>query len=354
MNNDSSLKILLNSIDLGIILTGSQNKIIFVNDFLKKYLDTYSFENNDLNDLFEVFFEDKKITTDSICGFSEAQTTGVIFEKEPLILTTKKNITKIVSIKTIKNKRLYEDNISSMIIIKDIEEQAELDKMKIDFTSQTVHILRTPISIIRNNLDSFKKSEGFLKLSKNEIKKIDEINYGINELLVLIQNLITINEIENERIELNISDSHITKIIETALLELEDVKIKTGNNIILVTPLYEIPILKVDTLKILSVVKGIIMNSLKHTQNGEVKINMFKENKFICISIEDSGEGINETGLRFIFNKFYHSKKNPLVMEQGLGIGLYFCKKIIEAHLGTIEIYSKKNEGTKVIIKLPI
>jgi len=353
MNNDSALKILLNSIDIGIILTGPQNKVVFLNDFLKKYLDIFSFEGMELNELFEVFLEDKIIDSNIICGFADAQTTGIIFEKEPLILTTKNNITKIVSIKTVKNKRLYENNITSMLMIKDIEEKAELDKMKIDFTSQTVHILRTPLSVIRNNLDSLSRSEGFQKLSDKEKKNLDEIKYGTTELLNLVQNLITINEIENERIELNTSDSYLFQIIEAAVKELEDVKNKTGNKIIIINPIYELPTVKLDTLKIVSVIKGIVMNSLKHTTNGEIKISLFKEEKFLGILIEDNGEGISETGLRFIFNKFYHSKKNALVMEQGLGIGLYFCKKVIEAHLGKIEISSQKNEGTKVTIRLP-
>jgi signal transduction histidine kinase len=354
MNNDSTLKILLNSIDLGIILTGPQNKVLFFNDFLKNYLDIFSYEDKDLNELFEIFLEDRLVDSTEICGFSEAQTTGVIFEKEPLILTTKNNLTKIVSIKTIKNKRLFENNITSLVIIKDIQEEAELEKMKIDFTSQTVHILRTPLSIIRNNLDSLTRSEGFQKLTEKEKKNIDEIKYGTSELLNLVQNLITINEIENERLELNTNDSYLLQIVEAAVKELEEVKNKTGNKILIINPLYELTKIKLDTLKIVNVLKGIVMNSLKHTSNGEIKISLFKDEKYQCISIEDNGEGISETGLRFIFNKFYHSKKNALVMEQGLGIGLYFCKKIIEAHLGIIEIESKKNEGTKVIVKLPI
>jgi signal transduction histidine kinase len=354
MNNDTALKILLNSLELGIVLTGPQNKVIFINEYLKKYLDIYSYENIDLNKLFEVFYEDKILETDQICGYSDAQTTGVIFEKEPLILSTNSNQTKIVNIKTIKNKRLHESNITSLIIIKDIEEKAELEKMKVDFSSQTVHILRTPLSIIRNNLDSFKKSDGYKNLNDREKKNIEEVVYGSNELLSLLQNLITVNEIENERIDLQFSVSNISKIIEQAVKELEEVKIKTGNEILIINPIYEIPEIKADVLKLVSVFKGIIMNSLKHSSNSEIQINISKDISNLIINIKDKGEGISETGLRFIFNKFYHSKKNPLVMEQGLGIGLYYCKKVIESHMGSIEISSQKGIGTEVVVKLPL
>ena len=116
--------------------------------------------------------------------------------------------------------------------------------------------------------------------------------------------MITINEIENERIELNTSDSYLLQIVESAVKELEEVKNKTGNKILIINPLYELTKIKLDTLKIVNVLKGIVMNSLKHTSNGEVKISLFKDEKYQCILIEDTGEGISETGLRFIFNKF--------------------------------------------------
>jgi signal transduction histidine kinase len=354
MNNESTIKILLNSLEVGIILTGSENKVIFINDFLKKYLDNYSYENQDLKDLFEIFDEGKIIDSNLICGYSEAQTSGIIFEKEPLILVTKNNQTKIVSLKSFKNKRLFENNITSLIQIKDIEEKAELEKMKTDFSSQTVHILRTPISIIRNNLDSLSRSEGFKNLSEKEKRNLDEIKYGTQQLLELAQNLITINEIENEKIELNTTDSYLIQVIETAVKEMEEVKIKTGNKITFSTPIYEIPKLKLDTLKIVSVIKGVLMNSLNHTRNGEIIITLSKDSKNVILTIEDNGEGISETALRFIFNKFYHSKKNALVMEQGLGIGLYSSKKVIEAHLGEMFISSVKDKGTKVTIKFKI
>jgi len=103
-----------------------------------------------------------------------------------------------------------------------------------------------------------------------------------------------------------------------------------------------------------SVFKGIILNSLKHSENSDILVKLSKEPNYLKIEIEDKGEGISETGLKFIYNKFYHSKKNPLVMEEGLGIGLYYCKKIIEAHLGTIDIESQKGVGTTVTVKLKI
>lgn len=352
MSTHTDLKTILNFMDFGTILLGPENKIIFINSFLQKYLDIYSFEDLDLSNILEVFDGNNLVENNIITGSPEVAKTGLVFHKEPLILKSKSGSNKIVSIKTIKDKDLFEKGITSLIVINDIEEKTELEKMKIDFTSQAVHILRTPLSVIRNNLDFLKRSEGYKSLSEKEIKSISEIEYGTTNLLNLIQNFITINEISDEKIELQLSETNIIGVIETALKELEDVKEKTGNKTLLVTPLYNLPLIKIDSLKMVSVLKGIILNSYKHTSFGEIKIQIFKSGNQIIIEIEDNGEGISETGLKFLFSKFYHSKKDPLAMEEGLGIGLYYCKKVIEAHLGSIEVKSTKGVGTKVTINL--
>lgn len=354
MNNYSELKILLDLLKNGAILTGPENKVLYLNEYLVKFLDLYVYQNLTLQDLFEVFDGDKIIDEVSICGDPQIAISGTVFDREPLLISTKNGKSKIVSIKSFKDKMLLEKGIHNLILIEDIEEKNEIERMKIDFSSQAVHILRTPLSIIRNNLDSLKKSQGYENLSEAEVKNLIEIEYGAEKLLSLAQNLVTINEITNERIELNLTDSSIVNIIQTAVKETDEIKNKTGNKVLVVTPIYDLPNLKIDTLKIASVIKGILINSYKHTSFGEIKILISKDEKFVNVQIEDNGEGITDTGLRFIFTKFYHSKKDPLAMEEGLGIGLYYCKKIMDAHFGEISISSKKGQGTALTLKFKI
>lgn len=354
MNNDAVFKPLLDSLEEGIILLNTSNKIVYINPSLQKLLDVYVYSNLEIEDIFEIFIEDKKIDSNVISGSPEVKINGIIFDKDNLTLATKKNNNLIVSIKTFKSEELDKIGISSYIKIKDSRDKLELEKMKTDFSSQTVHILRTPITIINNSIDLIKNSPEFSSLSQKIKKEIEGIEYGSSELLKLFENLITINEIENEKISLQLSDASINYVLERAVFELEEIKNKTGNDILILNPLYELPRIKIDVLKFITVFKGIITNSLKHTTNGKILIKLSKDQNFLNVQIEDNGEGISETGLRFIFTKFYHIKKNPLVMEQGLGIGLYYCKKIIEAHLGEIEIDSKVGLGTIVKIKLKL
>ena len=81
---------------------------------------------------------------------------------------------------------------------------------------------------------------------------------------------------------------------------------------------------------------------------GQLIINLDKKDEEAILSIRDNGNGISEEDLKKIFTPFFTSKEN------GTGLGLVVCKRIIESFNGTIEIKSKINKGTEVIITLPL
>nr|WP_223144602.1 HAMP domain-containing sensor histidine kinase [Deferribacter autotrophicus] len=93
---------------------------------------------------------------------------------------------------------------------------------------------------------------------------------------------------------------------------------------------------------------NIVLNSIDAIKDyGEIKINLKRDNDMIILEIEDNGEGIDESILDKIFDPFY-TTKSP---EKGTGLGLSLVYKIINDHNGKIDIQSKKNVGTKFIIR---
>jgi signal transduction histidine kinase len=93
--------------------------------------------------------------------------------------------------------------------------------------------------------------------------------------------------------------------------------------------------------------QNLIQNSLEATEKGEIRIQAKKHRKKIFITVQDNGKGIPEEEIRHIFEPFYSKKKD------GMGIGLYLTKKIIEAHEGKIECKSRLGKGTSFFIQLP-
>ena len=92
-----------------------------------------------------------------------------------------------------------------------------------------------------------------------------------------------------------------------------------------------------------------IKNSIEAIENdGYIKIYTKENNDKIEIYIEDNGIGMDEEELKRIKEAFFTTKKN------GTGLGVYLSNEIIKEHDGTIKYFSKKDEGTKVVVTLPI
>ncbi len=108
----------------------------------------------------------------------------------------------------------------------------------------------------------------------------------------------------------------------------------------------------VDAAMITDAFINVIRNAVEAVQeHGEIKVSLryFDETRnSVAVEIKDNGSGIDEADMPHIFNPFF-TRKN-----YGTGLGLSLVKKIIDIHQGMIDIFSKKNEGTKVLIILPL
>lgn len=111
----------------------------------------------------------------------------------------------------------------------------------------------------------------------------------------------------------------------------------------------------VDRVRIQTVLKNLVENAMKyaHRSSEPVKISAKKSNDRIEVEISDSGEGIPEKDLPYIFEPFYRVDKSRSKETGGYGLGLSICKQIVEAHQGTIEIHSEPGRGTRVRFCLP-
>ena len=98
---------------------------------------------------------------------------------------------------------------------------------------------------------------------------------------------------------------------------------------------------------------NILDNAIKFSEDGKtIKITSKIVNNYYEVRIKDEGIGILEEDLPFVWEKFYKADKSH--SQEGNGLGLSLVKRIIELHKGTIEIKSKVNKGTEVIVKLPL
>ena len=109
---------------------------------------------------------------------------------------------------------------------------------------------------------------------------------------------------------------------------------------------------KGDQSKLIQAIVNLLNNAAKYSVKGSsIYLNLKQESNYLGITIKDQGIGIPENDLQQIFKPFYRSKN---ANREGLGLGLYLVKNIIDKHKGKIEIQSKVSKGTAVSISLPI
>ena len=93
---------------------------------------------------------------------------------------------------------------------------------------------------------------------------------------------------------------------------------------------------------------------MKFSDHPDITITAGMKEKFYAISVKDNGVGIEKKHIRFLFRKFYRVSHGDVHNAKGLGLGLYFVKKIIGLHRGKIQISSIPRQGTQLTVLLPI
>lgn len=228
-----------------------------------------------------------------------------------------------------------EDIIKLHMSIKELEN----DKQIRDSLFKITHEIKNPIAVCKSYLDMFDIN------NKEHIKYINILKEENEKILLLLQDFLAMNKIkiQKEILDINMLLEDVVDQL-TPLLKGKNIKFD-----------YDVALDEVfiegDYNRLNQVFINMIKNSveaLDNTKKPKISLNhKIDGNKFI-ISIEDNGSGINESDMERIKEPFYTTKKN------GTGLGVSLSCEIVSAHDGTLEYFSKVNEGTKVVITLPI
>ena len=225
----------------------------------------------------------------------------------------------------------------------------ELNKMKSEFVSNISHELRTPLASIVGFSETIASDPNMPAEMRNEFNLII-LNEG-KRLAKLINDVLDLSRMETGRIAINKSKVNIVKLIQR-LIDNNKTQIDSKKLILTLEAPYNEIIIEVDEERLLQAMDSLLENSIKFTnEGGRIKVilnNLYRE---VEIVISDTGIGIPEKDIPFLFQKFYRVNR-PDSEISGAGMGLVFVKQIVDLHKGLINIQSEANKGTTVLIKL--
>ncbi len=224
--------------------------------------------------------------------------------------------------------------------------QNSLDAQK-KFSADASHELRTPLAIIITesevSLQGNNKQNDFKDIVKSNLEEAKKMS-------VLVDDLLAISRSENENTTNNFVVSDLHNFIEKIVFKMKSQAENKGLK--LEMDEYEKMLVKIDLNSFERAISNVLQNAIHYTKDGNIKISLKEESKKALILIKDTGVGINEQDLPYVFDRFYKAEhsRNDL---SGSGLGLCISKQIVEQHEGDIKINSTINVGTIVTITIP-
>ncbi|MFJ8245335.1 ATP-binding protein [Peribacillus asahii] len=251
---------------------------------------------------------------------------------------------------------LYSNNGTirgAVAVIRDITDERRMDKLRTDFIANVSHELRTPISMLQGYSEALVDDIAGNEEDKKEMSRIiydESLRMGrlVNDLLDLARLESGNMRLTYEQVELMSYLTRITSKFQVIAKEkdiklsvdLEDTKIEWD----------------FDPDRIEQVLTNLIDNAIRHTsKGGSVEVAQRKSDRGgLIIYVKDTGSGIPEEDLPFVFERFYKADKARTRGRSGTGLGLSIAKNIIDAHEGYMSVNSRLNEGTMFSFVLPM
>ena len=237
--------------------------------------------------------------------------------------------------------------ISSLFyLLKIINQQKELAAIKNDLISNITHEFKTPIATISAAIEAI-KNFNVLEDPEKTSKYLSMSSIQINKLHQMVEKLLETAMLDSEQLVLKKETVDIVDIAEKVVYKHQILAHKKELSFsTTLQPCYA----NVDVFHFENVISNLIDNAVKYGGN-QIEMNISSVLNTIEITVVDDGNGIEKNQKEKIFDKFYRVPKGNTHDVKGFGIGLYYCKKIIEKHEGVIGLTSDKS---KTIFKITI
>jgi len=225
------------------------------------------------------------------------------------------------------------------------------NKLKSQFLSNMSHELRTPLNSILA-LSRVLIQQSSEKLTKEENDYLEIVERNGKQLLALINDILDLSKIEAGKVELISSRISLKEILEIIIENIRPLAVDKGLDIKLSVQ-DDLPVIETDEGKLYTVLQNVIGNSIKFTNKGGVDISAVSDGNKISVTISDTGIGIPEEELPFIFDEFRQLNGTASRQYGGTGLGLAIASKTIMILGGDIHVESEHGKGSVFTIIIP-
>jgi signal transduction histidine kinase len=239
--------------------------------------------------------------------------------------------------------------LGAVLILTDITELIELDKMKDDFIKVAAHELKTPVTIMKGYAQALRKFNAGSTDQNGHM--LDSIEKGANRISNIIENLLDITQLQAGKMHLRRESINLTDISQKAIEELAP-NAPTHSLKIVET---EQALVFGDYERLTWIIKHLLENAIKYSpQGGEVEIAVKNSGSEGMISVKDYGVGIPREKQVHIFECFFRAHTGTPHDYGGMGVGLYISNEIVRKLGGRMWFQSEEGKGSNFCLCLPL
>jgi len=347
---------LISSINDGIFMADNKNNLLIINDSAKKILGAA--QNVNFLDVLNVFSQNFNLG---------GKMREVMLTKKPYFEKEIQVNNKVLNIFV---NPVGQDKVS--VVLHDMTDYKKKELLKEDLINIMVHELRSPITTIKDSAELIITTKDALPENK-KLKFLEIIHTQAKKVLGQIGSILDTAKLDAGKLVLQKTPGDIAKLIQdeiqTFMPQAERKNISLNFDVLPKS----LPKISFDEIRISQVIDNLLSNSLKFTpENGAINIEVdykaippkvdgsspmgefLSLDKYIVVSVSDTGVGIAKEQQKFLFSKYTQAKNTPEELAtMGTGLGLYLVKGIIESHGGRIWVKSAVGQGTTFSFTLP-
>lgn len=242
------------------------------------------------------------------------------------------------------------------VVLHDITETKNIDKMRRDFMNVAAHDLRTPLTAVKGFVQMIRQGDFGAPPGGEIAEALADVENGADRMISLVNDFLTVSRIQQGRFKVEARAEELVPILQQALDEVA-VTAKDRPIALRITAAENLPQVLADKSKVVQVLVNLMDNALKHTERGSITLSAKRgEKNFVQVTEYNTGQSVLPEDLPHLFEQYYKGRQREVAPGRGggLGLGLHIVKMIVEAHGGKIWAENLPAGGVAFHFSLPI